>query len=159
MTDKERVFTVLKLSCVNMQMIRDFGKDSTFWTKALRTTDTYSQILNPKTKMYLEGTIYLCDCLITELGLHLTSIEVITDQEQLEYERRVSYLQYEVLLNLPLLCKISPKQADVIFSTDLIDFIKFNYELYHTQSIYTIIEDLAEYLKEEYDISISLANP
>jgi len=63
----ERVLIIQKLVKVNTRMIEKFGKDSQFWIKNIQDTEVYRQILDVKTKMYLEGTIYLCDCLEEEL--------------------------------------------------------------------------------------------
>jgi len=67
MNSKEKMLINLKLARVNAQMIKEFGKDNQFWTETIQNTEVYRQILDVETKMYLEGTIYLCDCLIEEL--------------------------------------------------------------------------------------------
>jgi hypothetical protein len=64
---KDRAIIINKLVKINRQMIMDFGKDNRFWTTTIQSTEVYRQILDTRTKMYLEGTIYLCDCLIAEL--------------------------------------------------------------------------------------------
>ena len=71
MKDKYRVFKYMKLSNVNVQMIKDFGGSNRYWTKTIQKTEVYRQVLDSETEMYLEGTIYVCDCLISELGLDL----------------------------------------------------------------------------------------
>lgn len=72
-------------------------------------------------------------------------------------DRQLAYIEYEVLIDLQELCGLTQQRiTEILNSTDMLEFIDASYELYHTQGIYTILEDLREHLKEEYNISIPL---
>lgn len=64
---RTRFLVQFSLTNVTLQMMKDFGGEQSYWVPIIQSTNIYHQILDTDTKMYLEGTIYLCDCLITEL--------------------------------------------------------------------------------------------
>lgn len=67
----------------------------------------------------------------------------------------LAYIEYEVILGLERLCGLSiEKIQDLVEKTDLIEFVDLSYELYHTQSIYYILDDLSKHIKDKYNIEI-----
>jgi hypothetical protein len=70
---------------------------------------------------------------------------------------QLAYIQYEVIINLEMLCGLSQNEVTKLLqNTDILEFTDLSYELYHTQSIYYILEDLRLHLKDKYNIDIPL---
>lgn len=68
---------------------------------------------------------------------------------------QLAYIEYEVILNLEKICGLSQAEIkDLVEKTDLLEFVDLSYELYHTQGIYDIIEDLSNHIKDKYNIEI-----
>lgn len=148
----------MKLSNVNVQMIKDFGGSNRYWTKTIQKTEVYRQVLDSETEMYLEGTIYVCDCLISELGLDLNKgKKVELNKEEITKIKEMAYMQYTVLIALYQVCGLSQKQiTKLIDTTDLLEFIDASYEFYHIEGLSAILEDLDEHLNKEYGIKITV---
>lgn len=66
-SDKERI-AVEKLKDVAMQMSKEQGNTPEYWYNVILHSKLYSKIFDFRNGLWGEGTIYLTDCLIEELG-------------------------------------------------------------------------------------------
>lgn len=68
-------------------------------------------------------------------------------------QRQQLSLKYEILTELQYTCGLTQEGVGKLLrDTDILEFIDLSYELYHTQGIFYILQDLSEHLRERFGI-------
>lgn len=150
--ENKEYWVAVKAAEVAQMLSSEFGNTVNYWLIELQSSELYRGMLELRSALWSEGTMYLHFAAIMEF--HLQGGRML---EVVPKINPVVYIQSAIILALHKNCGLSQAEVtSILRNTDLVEYLENMYEIFHCEGLYANLERVKEHLSTNYGVKIKI---